>query len=486
VSLALSVVAALMTTATPAAAFRAAIVVGVNESFTDSQANLRYADDDAARYAELLSAHVDHLELLTVLDEDSQEVFVDAARSARVPTEAGLMQALNRARARAKSARILGRRTELYFVYIGHGRVQGGVGQVRLLGGQLDRPTLAQQVLSDALFDRKHLVVDACSAYMLVNARGEAEPDVDAAFERFFEAQTLDQYPDVGAVLATSGIGPTHEWSRYQGGVFSHELRSALTGAADVNRDGRVDYLEVEAFVAAANFEVPALKGRPRVYVRSPRIERGAALMEIDASLPALELPKALKGHYVVEDRRGLRYAELHKEAGFVMALSLLPAHSYALRDAEGAELLRIEAPSGRLRVAMPLEPGPVLGWARGDDAPPGLFARPFGPDFSAGYAAQWKAAASARLAASPPSRAQTWVRPVSASVVGALGLTAAVLSIWQNEVAKAHYEDYQGAFSRPDRDAAQASASASRRRSVGFAVGAGVGVLTAVGLLIL
>jgi hypothetical protein len=390
VSLALTLAALALGQAPSPPPFRAAVVVGVNEAFDDSQADLRYADDDAARYAELLAGQVEHLELLTVLDAESQELFPEAARQARLPDAAGLDAALTRLRALADGARALGRRAELYFVYVGHGRVRGGEGEVRLLGGALSRTHLTEAVLADRHFDRKHLMVDACSAYLLVNARGESDAEVDAAFERFLEGQTLDRFPDVGAVLATSGAGPTHEWSRYQGGVFSHELRSALTGAADADDDGKVGYGEVEAFLAAANLEVPALKGRPKVFVRAPRIERAAALVELDAQLPALELPAELAGHYVLEDARGLRYAELHKEAGFVMALRLQPERAYALLSGDGAELLRIPEPAGRTRLRLPLEPVPARGWDRGGealpgqvrDAPPGAFASPYGPRF--------------------------------------------------------------------------------------------------------
>lgn len=480
----LALFGALALGAPEAVPFRAAVVIGVNEPFDDTQERLRFADDDAARYAELLAPVVEHLELLAVLDADSQALFPDAARAARVPDEAGLEAALERARARARGARTLGRRTELYFVYVGHGRARGGLGEVRLHEGSLDRDELTRAVLEDRTFDRKHLVVDACSAYLLVNARGEdGEADVDAAFARFLEAETLDRFPDVGAVLATSGAGPTHEWSRYQGGVFSHELRSALTGAADADEDGRVEYVEVEAFLSAANLEVPRLAGRPRVFVRSPRIERGAALLALDGGLPRLELPEALAGHYVIEDGRGLRYAELHKEPGYVMALRLLPDHSYALKDAAGARLMRIERGQGHARVLLPLEPQPPDGEARGDEAPPGVFASAFGPRFLAGFEAQWQASLQAQHSRRPARPG--WVRPTGSALLAAAGFAALGLGIWQGRVADARYADYSSAFGAAERNAAGAEMRAARDRAAGLFVGAGVALSAAAGLLI-
>lgn len=487
-------VAALMAAQAPAPpAFRAALVVGVNEAFDDSQAALRYADDDAARYAELLDPQVEHLELLTVLDPESQELFPQAAKQARLPDAAGLDQALERLKALADGARALGRRTELYFVYVGHGRVRGGEGEVRLLGGALSRSRLTTAVLEDRHFDRKHLMVDACSAYLLVNARGESDEDVDAAFERFLEGQTLDRFPDVGAVLATSGAGPTHEWSRYQGGVFSHELRSALTGAADADDDGKVAYGEVEAFLASANLQVPALKGRPRVFVRAPRIEQAAALVELDKDLPALELPAELAGHYVLEDARGLRYAELHKEAGFVMALRLQPERAYALLTSDGDELLRIPAPSGVTRLRLPLEPVPARGWDRGGvalpgevkDAPPGAFDAPYGPRFMAGFWARLRAesAAQGELTVVTPQR--SYARPVLGYVALGVGGVAAGLAAWQASVASSRYDAYLVTYSASEKRQLEGEVRDARLRAGSLGAAAGVAVATGVSLLL-
>lgn len=477
-SLALIAALGLMAAAAPPAPpFRAAVVVGVNDAFDEAQDDLRYADDDAARYAELLRPTVDHLELLTILDTESQEIFPEAAAAARLPDEAGLLAALARARDLARQARGEGRKTELYFIYIGHGRVRGGIGEVRLVAGALARPKLASEVLADTHFDRKHLVVDACSAYMLLNARGDAEPDVEAAFEQFFEAQALDEYPDVGAVLATSGIGPTHEWSGYQGGVFSHEVRSALAGAADADGNGRVEYVEVEAFLAAANLDVPILKGRPKVFVHSPRIERRATLVQIDESQPALTLPAELSGHYVLEDGRGLRHAELHKESGFAVQLRLTPGLSYVLRDDSGADLLRIDRAHGPTQLLLPLEPQPSADKRRGETSPHGVFGTAFGPRFAAGFAAQWQASLP-----EPPlarvSAPRTWTRPVAGGSAVLLGAAALGLSLWQRQVADNHYDDYNLAFNDAERDASKASSGQARTRSAALAIGAAVGLL--------
>ncbi len=75
----------------------------------------------------------------------------------------------------------------------------------------------------------------------------------------------LDQEPDPtqaaipqaweepAVVIATARDQQTHEWDAYAGGVFTHQVISGLRGAADVNRDGRVEYSEVHAFLTSAN-----------------------------------------------------------------------------------------------------------------------------------------------------------------------------------------------------------------------------------------
>lgn len=448
--------------------FRAALIVGVNAPFEASQATLRFADDDAARFAELLSPEVDRLELLTVLDAESQNIFTEAAKKASPPDRAHLLEAIATFERASKEARDAGRKTELYWIYTGHGRIRGGEGEVRLLDGAFGRSELAAKVLSSAAFDRVHLIVDACDAYHLVNARGgEAEVNLsfDRAFERFVEAGSLENFPHVGVVLSTNGPGATHEWSRYRGGVFSHEVRSAMAGAADADRDGHVDYAETGAFLASANSAVPELKGRPAVFVRAPQLERAAALFAPRAELPTLLLTPQIAGHYWIEDDRGLRYAEVHKGEGYTLALRLVPRPSYTL------------ARRGEIAALDPQKLSPPFGWtarpddgrSRGEDAPPGVFERPFDPSFVDGYRASL--IVESTPLAEPPPALPRW----TAYAAGGLSVAALGLSIWQRvEVNDAHAR-YRAEREVPLREAAAEDVRAHRNRSIGFAITAAV-----------
>lgn len=463
------------------APIRTAIVVGVNEPFDASQPVLRWADDDAARFFELFAPIVDHVELLTVLDAESQPLHPEAAAVARPPTPAELARALDRAAERARRARSEGRRAELLFVYTGHGRVRGGEGEVKLLGGALARTELTACVLASDDHDRTHVIVDACNAYNLVSARG---PDgvetasIDAAFDRFVEGQSIERFPSVGFVLATSGPGASHEWSRFRGGVFSHEVRSALAGAADASGDRRIDYVELEAFLAAANRHVPEPKGRPKVFVRAPAIERGLAIVELPASeavMPSLELAPSLAGHLWVEDDRGVRYAELHKAEGHAVALRLVPRASYALWSGDG-ELARFDAPVGRVAVSGPLVARAVERRARGDgDGPPGLFTEAFGPRFVDGFRASLE-----RLAPVGGPEDEGPRLGLVGAVAGGVAAVALSGAIWQGLVAEDRYAAYEGTLVRAERDALAADVEASRHRAIGLGITAGVAAVVA------
>lgn len=464
---------ALLTIATPQP-HSSAVIVGVNEPFDQEQTVLKYADDDAARFYEILSHRVEHLELLTLLDAESQSLYPQAASLSRVPNLDQLKEAMARARAKAEAARAQGRRTELYFVYTGHGRVQGGEGQVKLLGGVLGRYELIRNVLSSQTFDRIHVIIDACNAYLLVNARGEDREAVterfDDAFEQFLEGQTLNRFPHVGVVLSTNGAGATHEWSRYQGGVFSHEVRSALTGAADADENSRVDYAELEAFLAAANLNVPAVAGRPKIFVRPPVIERRAVLLSLPEAMPTLQLPAPLSGRYYLEDDRGVRYAELNKAKGYAVALRLVPRSSYQLVDASGGRVAQIAQPSGVISLSLPLQSSPRDDVPRGESQLPPIFRQPFGPRFMGGF----RASLAARLRASSPRRSEArpllWVGGFSAGFAA----VASGLAIWQNVEARRAFSLFQTAFREDEVDRLRGEVKLHRNASWGVGITAG------------
>ncbi|MBI2378949.1 MAG: hypothetical protein HYV07_33450 [Deltaproteobacteria bacterium] len=450
--------------------FRAAVIVGVGEPF-EGTPPLVYADDDAARFAELFGPRSDALELLAVLDAETQLIFPDAAKLSRVPSRAELDAAMGRVSERARVARASGKRTELTFVYVGHGRAAGGEGEVRLFEGALSRRDLHAVVLSAGAFDRIHVIVDACDAYHFVNARGDTAAEAERAFDRFLESETLSAHPASGAVLATSGSGPTHEWSRLRGGIFSHEVRSGLIGGADADGDGEVSYEELDGFLRAANLDVPASLGRTSVWVRAPAIERNARLSKrVEAR--SIIFGASVVGRFVVYDDRGLRYSELNKAKGLEVSLGLVPGHEYDVVNDRGRIVAKVPAD----RAVLLSEPLVDLGeWPheRGGAELPPIFSRAYGPEFLAGFRARAELL-EPRAEVVERSRWPAWLT-VGAS---ALALSGAV---WQGAAAAHSHSLYQSTPSAAERDAYAEDVRSERGWAIGLGVAAAAGAVVSV-----
>ena len=390
-------VALLVGTAASAAPERVAyaLILANNASTDPKQAPLRYADDDGARYYELFAPRTRETVLLSVLDAETQSLHPGLASKTRPPTQAALQEALGRLNARMAEDRARGENPVLYFVFTGHGkRGPAGEGTVSLHDGVLTRTDLYEKVIAPSRASFLHLIVDACDSYFLVNSRGAlpVAPARIEAVKSLLATRELSRYPHVGAVLSTTREQESHEWSAIRSGVFSHQVRSALAGAADVNADGRVEYSELQAFVAAANQGVEDVRGRLDVSIQPPALDRATPLVDLggEPRLGFLLLPTGLEGRLWVEDARGLRVMELHKDRERSVVLGLPLGRGYHLR-ATGRE-----APFQLSRAGAVVD-ATGLSWrdnafaARGaveDAFRDKLFSVPFGPHFYNGYMA--------------------------------------------------------------------------------------------------
>ncbi|MEL6179413.1 MAG: caspase family protein [Myxococcota bacterium] len=240
-----------------------AVVIANNASIDAEVAPLRYADDDGARYWELFSS-IDNAEvhLLTTLDSESQLLFEGLARQTRPPSQSEVLKTLREVSESIARERARGVRTTLFVVFTGHGAVDDkGTGYLSLLDGPFTRQDLYRNIISPQIADRTHLIIDACNAYFMVRSRdgGGGGDDrsgetYDDEFMQFIQrSDQLSKTPTVGVFVSTAGAAEVHEWSRYRGGVFSHQLRSGLLGAADINGDLKISYQELKAYLAAAN-----------------------------------------------------------------------------------------------------------------------------------------------------------------------------------------------------------------------------------------
>lgn len=380
-----------------------AIVIAHSQDLAGKAPALEFADDDGARYYEYFTQIADHVALYTVLDSDSQPLFREAARAARPPKRDDILHGVADIFEQAQRDREHGHDVVFYFVLIGHGDLgAGGEGYVSLLDAQFTRTDLFQHVLARSPATINHVVIDACNSYFLVHRRGGAEDDTNDergpghgdVVRAYLSRESIDRYPNTGFVLSTSSEKESHEWARYRGGVFSHQLRSALVGLADVNRDGAVEYSEVQAFVAAANAGIQDSRARVELFAQPPAIDQARPLVELGTSRfdRWLRIPAGEPLHAYVEDARGVRYADFHTTGQSDILLALAPSEHYFVRTyderLETKVALRARGRVDLMRSALARSSMQARG-AVSESFRVGLYREPFGPAFYRGYVAQ-------------------------------------------------------------------------------------------------
>jgi hypothetical protein len=356
-AIAIGAVLAAASSAGPPPVARFALIIGVNKGPEPELGTLSYADDDAARYQDLFRALGARTYLLTRLDENTRRLHPQAQAEARTPTKAELdltVQELARDVAKSKERAVP---TVLYVVYAGHGNVQDGEGYVLLEDAKLTGEGLLTQVLTPIHADRAHVIVDSCYSFFLAYSRGPG--GTRRPISSFSNLGVLAEQPEVGLLLSTSTGRESHEWEGFQAGVFSHEVRSGLYGAADADGDGQVSYREIAAFVQRANQAIPNEKYRPDVLARPPATS--TELVDLRAAQDhRIEIDGAHAAHYLLEDSRGVRIADFHNAPETTVAL-IHPPHDGALylRRADGSREFEVPRSDGPVTIAWrkPLRP---------------------------------------------------------------------------------------------------------------------------------
>ena len=252
-------------------------------------------------------------------------------------------------------------------------------------------------------------------------------------------------------LLSTSSAKESHEWSAYRAGVFSHEVRSAMTGAADANHDGRIDYSELHAFVAAANLRVDDPRARIDLFVRPPAIDVRTPLIDLRTSRfqHYLSVPAGAPARFYLEDDRGVRYADVNLSGETATYLALIPRDFYWVRDPNDLreERLDLSGP-GRIELDVSLmRPRRIASrGALGDTFQTQLFREPYGPEFYRGFAA-----AHGYVAA---TEAVTWIPEVAELDPARPARLATSIALWATAVGLASVGVYaQVRTSRAVRD---------------------------------
>jgi hypothetical protein len=296
-----------------------AVVVGSNHSPSSSLQDLRYGDDDAVQNARTFSLLGAETVLLVTPDAETRDLF-PMTKPQGPATRVALRAAFDGVKAKLAAAHAAGRPTELYFLFAGHGDMAAGRPFLQLDDGRLWREDLAE-LLRGAGADESHVLVDACYAASFVSDRGpggerEGLPPGFSRARALWPART-------GFLTARSSGGQTHEWAEYQSGVFSHELRSGLMGAADVNVDGKVTYREIAAFVRRANEAIPNHRYRPEVSTTPPGGDLDATLAWLPSGPIVLEMDVSSAGRAFVETETGIRLVDMHAAPGLAVQLRL-------------------------------------------------------------------------------------------------------------------------------------------------------------------
>lgn len=377
-----------------------ALIVANNGSVDKDVKPLRYADDDGARFYEMFKDYADDTRLLTTLDAESQKIFPKVVGQTLPPTQKNLEAQVKDLAAQIAADKAKGIRAEVYLVFTGHGNVdKSGEGYLSLADGKLRRSDLLRDLIRPLDASYTHVIIDACHAYFMVKTRGDGWQDdrsgetLDTQFHAFLSSgDAADTMPTVGMILSTAGAQEVHEWSQFGAGVFSHQLRSGLLGAADADGDGRVSYTEIEAYLVAANASVTNPKAKIRVHVQAPMQDQSVSVATLGRFRNTTSLAlNGDMGRAWVEDSRGVRYADVHPAPGLNSELKLLnsptPGQSFFVRTRDQ----QAEVPTGTAVAMADLSWQPLSDQARGavDEAfREQLFATPFGPAFVAGFTA--------------------------------------------------------------------------------------------------
>ncbi len=366
-----------------------ALIVANNHSLESGVASLSFADDDGAKYYELFTAMGAQTRLLAVLDADAQQRFPDAMQNAQPPRREALLAAANSMFTDMRNDRIAGIETILYFVYSGHGHMgPNNEGLLNLLDTPLGRSDLYRDIIAPSPATWNHIIIDACNAYFVVNKRGTSrrQGDHTQTIRRFLDQEELRSYPNTGVILAASSESETHEWGRWRAGIFSHELRSALLGGADVDGDGLITYAEAATSVEAANAAIDDPRARLRVYARPPAARVDLPLMNLARFS---QQPRVIFGNEAhrlhIEDGRGVRVADVHRSGEVAYEMVLLGQPPFVLREAEHEAV--VAGDSQRVMFSELAFASPKLA-SRGSlerSFRKALFATAFGPSFFQG-----------------------------------------------------------------------------------------------------
>jgi hypothetical protein len=445
--------------------------------------SLHFADDDAVRYYQFFARFADEAVLLSVLDEQTQKRYPWLLGVAVPPTLAALRSAVRRVAGRVQQDIKRGDQPVVYLTFSGHGgQLPDGAAFLALADGALTRALLQQEILAPLADAFVHVFVDACYAEGVVGPRGLFDEEVNARLTRISDADAARlaeaasmRFPRVGTLAAASAGQQSYEWSQIQSGVFTHELLSGLAGPADVNGDGVVDYAEIQAFLAAANRDLPDPQARPQVVAHAPPINPRQPILSLGAQRDVAFLTGDFSrlGHFHVELDNGERCLDANLSPELHTRIAI-PANRQAFVVARDLEAL-LSAKPGETRNLGSLHFHSRQISPRGSveaSLRDYLFASPFGPTYNRGFQDALGLSPASDLAATTlPGGSPTARRSLAIAAWAASGLSFAAAATTTALALKAR-SNYQAASLQ--RDAWEAKDRFSAYRTAAFITAAG------------
>jgi hypothetical protein len=418
---------------------RFAVVIGNNTSDSPKVKHLRYADDDAIATHRLLEQAGVESTLLVNPDAETRRLHPDLVPGGP-PARERLLALFQGLAARMRELKDRGGEVEFLLIYSGHGNVAHGEGYIVLEGGKLTRRDLYAEILSKSPANRNHVVVDACKSYFLAFGKGSGG-ERRAYSRHLIEKADASVFTNTGFVLSTSSDRDSHEWERFRAGVFSHEVRSALRGGADIDGNGCITYGELGAFLKTANANIINARYLPEFIIRPPGDSPGELSEEIIAwggDRDVLILDDASWGHVYVETSRGERVMDAHPADGERFVLHMPPDLPAYLRD--DRETREVVVESGGESVFSALAARAVDVGRKGSlhTAFEDLFSEPFGrqqlSDYRRVFTTRPEAESFASIRAKAPGRAGSIVRQTALwTAIGAATVGVAA-NIWALE----------------------------------------------------
>jgi hypothetical protein len=360
--------------------FAYGILVGSNAG-GHGQADLRWAEEDAKRMADVL--------------RELGRYGTSDLRVLTSPKPSQILAAVDDLAPKLQAHRARGEQAVVVFYYSGHAKANA----FHLGTEELPIATLREKLraLPSAL---TFVVLDACQSGQFARAKG-AEPAHDFSFNSVSRLTTKG----IAVMASSSAQELSQESDDLRSSYFTHHLIVALRGAGDADGDGRVSLDEAYRYAyrnTLASTSSTAIGGQ-HVTLETDLAGEG----DVSVTYPAdgasqLELPADLRARVLVQHRpSNAIVAEVEKAPGSALRLAL-PSGTYDAIVREPARVSRCSMQLVDRRVtAIDLGAcriGRLGGVAKGDfeeDAPPPPAPKPLSPiapwQIEAGFGPMWR-----------------------------------------------------------------------------------------------